>query len=158
MTYVHYKADGDIVYDRNLLDAHYATGVGAYDAGWDRIEAEWFMASQDDQKTECPRGGFEISGTKDGSWVAYPNVENIPADSRIIFNCSSANGGTIEVRTDNPTGPLLGTCVIPATHGWNDYRAIDCQLKNSAGTKKVVFVFKGNSVDAVHLDWFRFEK
>jgi hypothetical protein len=158
LTYVHYKADGDIVYDREFLNDHGATGVGQYDAGWDRIEAEWFMASKDDQKTECPHGGFEISGTKDGSWVAYPNVKNLPADGRIIFNCSSANGGTIEVRTDNSTGPLLGTCAVPATQGWKDYREIRCQLKNSAGTKKVVLVFKSNPVDTVHLDWFRFEK
>jgi len=156
MAYVHYKADGDLVYDRNFLDAHYATGVGQYDAGWDMIEAEWFMASEGNQKTEGPRGGFEISGTKDGSWVAYPNVNNVPADSGMVFHCSSATGGTIEVREDRADGPLLGTCVISATGGWSDYRETGCQLKNSPGTKKVVFVFKGNSADTIHLDWFRF--
>jgi hypothetical protein len=156
MTYVHYRANGDLVYDRDFLDNHYATGVGQYDAAWDKIEAEWFMASEGNQKTESPHGGFEVSATKDGSWVAYPNVQDVPANSGMAFNCASANGGIIEVREASAGGPLLGTCVIPATGGWNDYQTIGCQLQNRAGTKKVVLVFKGNAPDTVHLDWFRF--
>ena len=41
MTYTHYLANGDMTDDWNFLDRHGAAGVGQYDAGWPRVEAEW---------------------------------------------------------------------------------------------------------------------
>lgn len=43
MTYVHFKENGELVYDQNLLDKHFDNGVGQYDATWYTIEAEWYI-------------------------------------------------------------------------------------------------------------------
>ena len=42
MTYCHFDDQGHIVTDTDFLNQHFATGVGHYDAGWSKIEAEWF--------------------------------------------------------------------------------------------------------------------
>ena len=158
MTFVHYKDNGDMVYDRDFLDAHYATGVGQYSASWDKIEAEWYMAADNVDKKEKADGGFEIAGIKNGGYLKYPNVKDVPANASITFTASSEKGGEIEVREQSVDGKLLGSCKVPATGGWSSYQQIPCALKNTAGTKDLLLVFKGTSADLLHLDSFKFSR
>ncbi len=158
MTYVHYKDNGDMVYDRVLLDAHAQNGVGQYSAAWDTIEAEWYMAAEGVQKREKTNGGFEIAGITDGGYLRFPHVKGVKENGLIAFTVSSQNGGTIEVRENSADGPLLGSCTVPDTGGWNVYKEIPCQLTNTAGTKNLCLVFKGTAADLFHLDSFKFSR
>ena len=48
MTYTHYGNNNTMIDDWRFLDRHGRTGVGQYDARWNKVEAEWFM-----QATAC---------------------------------------------------------------------------------------------------------
>ncbi len=97
--------------------------------------------------------GLLIGHAQDGSWILFKNVDL----SRVnTVTLRVANGYTtptaIEVRTDSPTGTLLGTVNIGGTGGWFDWSNISASLSGASGVKDVYFVFKG----AVNLNtiWF----
>ncbi|MBJ7880477.1 family 43 glycosylhydrolase [Gelidibacter salicanalis] len=157
ITYLHYKDNGEMVDDVNFLKHHFATGVGRYDANWDRIEAEWYMKSENLDKKEAPIGGFEIQNVKDGGELYFPNIQNLTDKTLIEFCLSSINEGTIEIRDKSKSGKLLGSCKISSTGGWNTYKTFSCDLKDMKDVTDIYFVFKGSSSDILHLDWFEFK-
>ncbi len=168
LTYLHYKDNGDMVDDVNFLQKsnvaeegkYYKTGVGNYDANWEKIEAEWFFKRVGSLvKKECPEGGFEMQNIQHGDILNFPNVKNFEGKSTINFRVSSANkeGGTIEVRSGSETGDLLGTCIIPRTLIYTNYQTISCELKHSEDVSNLFFVFKGDKGELLRLNWFSFK-
>ena len=168
LTYLHYKDNGDMVDEEFFLKGHpgYDLGVGNYDANWEKIQAEWFFnKSAGITKKDCPEGGFEIQGIKDGDFLCFPSVKNLAANTPVSFRISSANpsGGQIEIRADSATGPLLGTCKIAGTGSWKSYQTVSTSLKNPAGTSNLFLVFKGGKAgspagggEMAHLNWLSF--
>ncbi len=155
--YLHYKNNGDMVDDTTFLNTHFETGVGQYDAGWEKIEAEWYMAAGNVEKKENPNWGFEIQKVKNNGYLYFPNVKNLDEVSSAVFHLSSEMGGSIEVHANNVDGPVLGSVYIKTTGGFQKYNDVICNLTNLKGVENIYLVFKGNSMDLCHLDWFRFE-
>jgi arabinoxylan arabinofuranohydrolase len=151
LSYVHYRDNGEIAtVDLNRL------GVGRYDANEARIEAEKYFRISGGAVGETPGGGFEVRGLRDGSYLAYPNVANLRANSRITFRGSSTKGATIQIRAGGIEGKLLGNCPFPATGDWASYKEAGCDLKNAAKTTDIFLVFKGDAGELMRLDWFSF--
>lgn len=145
ITYLHYKNNGEMVTDTHFLDAHFAMGVGQYDAAWDAIEAEWYMASDECHKMDLGTNGFQVSFEKSGAFLKFPNVKNMPADATISLKVASVEKAKIEIRESAADGPLLGTCTIPETGGADQFKDVPCLLKNSAGKKDLFVVLKNGS-------------
>ncbi len=160
-TYLHYKDNGDMVDDRFFIKdgQGFPCGVGNYDAEWDKIEAEWFFEIASAEKRECPAGGFEIRNLTRGSYLKFPQIKNLKADTRVSFQVSSANpkGGQIAIHQSTPDGPLLGRCQVPCTPGWDNYKLVSCDLKNPAGTVDLCLVFEGEG-ELMRLDWLTFHE
>ncbi|MBR0120880.1 MAG: carbohydrate-binding protein, partial [Clostridia bacterium] len=61
--------------------------------------------------------GFELRGIKDGSYLSFPNINNMPANA--VLKLRVANGNeqscTVEIHKDSPDGELLGSCVVRNT-------------------------------------------
>lgn len=157
MTYLHYKDNGEMVADEQFLEKHFSAGVGQYDANWDKIEAEWyFRKSELVSKKESLAGGFEMRVLSERSFLFYPNVRNIPANATIGFHVSSVSAGcSIEVRDGSETGAILGTCTVPHTGGWDQFRNLSCSLHNQPGRHSLCLTFKGQAEELVRLDWFK---
>lgn len=162
MAYLHYKDNGDMVIDENFTKKgkYYANGVGSYNANWDTIQAEWFFKKSDIAiKKECPAGGFEIQNLTNNSYLNFPNVKDLKVNPTINFSVSTESKNvTIEVHADSPTGALLGTCVMPKTGSFANYKTVACTLKNTAEIANLYFVIKGGKGDLVHMDSFNFSK
>lgn len=166
LAYLHYADNGDMIADKAFLQnsnvaqrgKYYETGVGNYDANWKTIEAEWFFRISNARKKESPNGGFEIQQISSGATLNFPYVRDLKPNATIHFNVSSANpsGGTIEIRDGSPSGKLLGTCVVPNTGAWENYKTISCPLENTSPFANVYFVFTGEGEDLLHLDSFHF--
>ena len=154
ISYVHYRANGEI--EPIYLDE---TGVGQYDASRPRIEAENYFDAKRVIKQESPDGGFEIRGIRDGSWLRFPNVRNVPANANLSVRVASgsAAGGTMEVRNGGVDGHLLGTCNIEGGKGWDTYTDLSCQLENQPGRTDLYLVFRGSSDEVVRLNWISFK-
>lgn len=123
------------------------------------IEAESYTTSsahvlrQDD-------GGISFLGyINDGEWTKY---ENINMDSGEIHSlsariASAENGGTIEVRLDNPNGKIVGICQVPNTGGWQTWQTISCDITNTVSeTNTIYLVYKGSGTYLFNIDWLDF--
>ncbi|MFD0693360.1 carbohydrate-binding protein [Paenibacillus sp. GCM10027628] len=66
---------------------------------------------------------------------------------------SDTSGGTIEVRLDGMNGPVIATCVISGTGGWQNFKVSSADITTPVTGKHIVFMlFKGN-------DWlYNFDK
>lgn len=159
ITYVHYRADGRMVEDQLIAEF----GVGQYDARWNQLQAQWYMASHHMVKRENARADFEVCAHGDGAYVSYPNVHHLPANARLcLFGaCANPTGCTIEVREDAPDGTLLGAYQAGYNGGydaadWRGYTTMFVDLQNEAGTQNLYLVFCGEGEELYRLDWFRF--
>ena len=157
ITYLHYKDNGEMVSDVNFLDQHFETGVGQYDATWDKIQAEWYMASQYVKKKEGVNGGFEISAIENGATLFFPNLANLDKVKTLSFYMSSTGKSTIEIYDDIQNGKLIGTCQIGDTGSKDRYKKFTCKLNNlsEAGNLYLKFTDVGG---LLNVDWFQFNK
>jgi hypothetical protein len=155
ITYIHYRDNGEIATDGLIVEM----GVGQYDAQWNKIEAEWFMAAHNCAKRENPRLGFDMTEIQDGSYLHYPKIRNVPQNALIHFYASPKVETKIEIRSGSVDGPLLGVAeMAPGFMAWKGYRSFNAQLKNSAGELDLYLVFHGSGKSLLDLDWFSFAK
>jgi arabinoxylan arabinofuranohydrolase len=156
LCYIHYRANGEMAADP-LIAEH---GVGHYDARWNKIEAEWYMAAEGVAKTENASGGFDVRVINDEASLFFPKVHDLQPNASVCFY--AANPGPepcrVEIRQHDANGTLLGALEIPSTfaHGVCGYDTFPCPLRNPAGTLDLHFVFHGRGRTLLALDWFKF--
>jgi cytochrome c len=105
-------------------------------------------------------GGLNIGFIENGDYVSYEpmNLKDITA---LRFRVASAGaGGTIEVRTGAPDGPLVATTpFITPTGGWQTYKTEELALTSvPAGTHELFFVFRHPTDQGglMNLNWIQF--
>ncbi|WP_307865560.1 PQQ-dependent sugar dehydrogenase [Streptomyces montanisoli] len=116
-------------------------------------QAEFFR-SQSGVETASGNGaqGTAVTSISDGDWIEFDPYD-LQGVSKIDFRAASSGaGGTIEVHTDAPDGPLAGTATVGDTGG--AYQSVSAPVTDPGGTHKLYFVFKGGSGDLFDLDAF----
>lgn len=83
LCYIHYKENGEMRADR--IAAEY--GVGVYDGGWNKIQAEWFMQGIHIEKKENINDGFDVVVRDESSELVYPNIQNMRNKKKGVFFC-----------------------------------------------------------------------
>ncbi len=92
---------------------------------------------------ESKASGTSVASVAAGNWVKY-------ADSALggrtrTFTASVAKAGagtgTIQIRLDSPTGPLVGTATVPSTGDVYTYAPTSAPLTGASGTHDVYLVF-----------------
>lgn len=155
ITYTHYKDNGEMVDDIDLLKEHFAAGVGQYDANWAKIQAEWYMASDRVSKKEG-QNGFVIKNIKARGYLHFPNIINLKGKKTINFFVKPVVGGSIEVRSGSVDGRLLGKVNFKNLTS-EEYQMVSCPLKNIVNTDGIYIVFRGSGLANMELDYFGFE-
>jgi len=99
-----------------------------------------------------------VRDLREGSRLVYPNVMNLPPNATISFSVASGHsgGGTIEIHDGSAQGRLLGSCAVPGTGGWDQYRTISCALTNQPGTGNCCLIFRGGAGELMRVDWLSF--
>lgn len=151
ITYLHYKENGEMVSDTDFLDQHFSTGVGQYDANWDKIEAEWYMKAEHIEKKEGTNGGFVVVSNNENGTIYFPNMHNLNTAKAITFLVASDENSTIEIYSNLDKKELLGTCKIKNTKGV--YERFNCKLTNTKNAESVHITFKDNAT--INLDSFQ---
>lgn len=155
ITYLHYRNNGDMVSDTRFLDKHFATGVGQYDADWDCIETEWFMAaSKENLKRESSDGGFEIANMRTDDFVCYPNIHHLGNKTKMLFHIQSRGEGIIELHENAADGRLIGRLDVRK----NKHGIAACAIAPSRADKTNLYmVFKSKTPDFCSIDCFSFK-
>jgi len=104
--------------------------------------------------------GFQVDFIENNSWVKFDDVD-FEAGNLIQIHArvaSATNGGSIEIRTDSSTGPLLATIPVSNTGGWDTWETVSADFTDSTtGIKDLVCVFKGGSGYLFNVNWIQFE-
>ncbi|CCK26909.1 hypothetical protein BN159_2530 [Streptomyces davaonensis JCM 4913] len=104
-------------------------------------------------------GGRTLGYIDPGDWARYDGVAVNGATGFRARVVSGGPGGTLQVRTGSPTGPVLGSVAVPNTGGWSTFREVSTTLSNvPAGTSDVYLTFAGSGSGLFDVDDFTFTK
>jgi arabinoxylan arabinofuranohydrolase len=154
ITYLHYKKNGEMVSDTVLLKNHFSNGVGQYDAKWDKVEAEWYMAADKVRKNDFEEG-FEIDEISDKGYLYYPNIRNLTENSKLILKIKPLKKGKLIIRSNSIDGKVIGTLIFGSKKS-SKYEMDTVMLTNAGGINNLYFTFSGSKKMAA-IDWFKFE-
>jgi|GEM_PF-4698641 len=124
-----------------------------------RIDAEYTSeeSGTSTQPTTDVHGGLNLASINDGDWAAYYDVNFGTGASFFQARVASAtSGGDIEVRLDSPTGPLLGTCPVGNTGGWQSWEDKVVPITPQTGLQKIFLTFTGGGGSLLNVNHFKF--
>lgn len=98
-----------------------------------------------------------LSVIENGNWASYKYIDFKDGVSTFEAEVGSLTyGGFIEVRIDRADGPLIGSCEVSRTGGWQKWAKVSCPVKNATGIHAVYLVFKGRGGRLFDLKSFSF--
>ncbi|MEV0785679.1 carbohydrate-binding protein [Streptomyces sp. NPDC050423] len=130
-------------------------------------EAEWFTATGGTHGGAATgshsgdSGGRRAVEIEDGDWIGLGTVSLENIASMTVRAASGGIGGTLELRSGSPAGPLLGEVVIPFTGGWDRPVSPTAALSGPGHGVRLFAVFSNpawsaDTADLFALDWLRF--
>lgn len=89
-------------------------------------------------------GNTAIGWFDSGDWLRFDNVDfGDGAGSVTILTAKANTGGTVELRLDSLTGPLIGVFTPGATGGWSTYTAQQINVSGASGVHDLYLVATG---------------
>ncbi|WP_167604422.1 family 43 glycosylhydrolase [Micromonospora auratinigra] len=149
-----YGADGSI--PTITMTATGAPQVGTLNP-YVRQEAETIAWESGVETEAASGGGMDVGWIENGDHLKVKGVGfGTGAASYTARVASGASGGTIELRLDSATGPLVGTCRVAGTGGWQTWTDTTCPVSGATGTRDLYLRFTGGSGYLFNLDNWRF--
>ncbi|GAA2335676.1 discoidin domain-containing protein [Dactylosporangium salmoneum] len=100
--------------------------------------------------------GSYVGAIDNGDWLSFTPYNLAGATGVSARVASATAGGTLELRTDSPTGPLAGSMTIPGTGGWENWVDLSTAITPPPGTHALYLTFKGGSGALFNVDTFTF--
>ncbi|MDQ5980867.1 MAG: arabinoxylan arabinofuranohydrolase [Verrucomicrobiota bacterium] len=125
-----------------------------------RNEAEAFNAQSGIATGTCSEGGMAITEVTNGTWIKVAGVDfgSTGAGKFNVRVASATSGGIIELRLDNhSTGPLIGTCSVAGTGGWQTWTTVSCAITVATGVHDLFLKFTGGSSPLMSLNSWQFD-
>jgi arabinoxylan arabinofuranohydrolase len=100
-----------------------------------------------------------LSFIENGNWAAYKYIDF--KDGVSSFNAQAASltyGGLIEIRIDSIDGPVIGSCEVSGTGGWQKWDNFSCPVQTASGVHAVYLIFKGRGGRLFNLQSFSFTR
>lgn len=125
-----------------------------------RVEAESFSSQRGVGTEVCndTGGGRNIAQVNRGDWTRYSSVP-LAGLNRISIRLAngSSTPGSIEVRRDSRTGPILATIATGSTGGWQAWETHSASIPAQNAASAVVLLFRSAySDDFVNVNWISF--
>ena len=97
--------------------------------------------------------GWKTVFSANGAWIKYNSVDFGKKKAKTVaVRVSSKNGGVIQIKLNDPNGPVIAEVKIPEGKSWN---IINGRILNKQkGIHNLVVVLKGDS--PVEVDWIQF--
>ena len=134
-----------------------------------RVQAEAYeLGTGVDRKHQDGSNQSWVGDIKDGSFIAFKGID-LTSISELAFNAAAVGGrgGRIEVRTQSPTGKLIGTATVspvqapagsPRGPVW---QTVTAPIASISGLNDVYFVFRNDEAkdkNMLLVDWILFGK
>jgi hypothetical protein len=137
------------------------TKTGASQVGhlnpYDTTQAETICWEVGVETVKCGEGGINVDSIHNGDYVKVRGVDfgsNAKSfDARVA---SGANGGSIEIHLDTTTGPLVGTCSVQGTGGWQTWTTKSCTVTGATGVHNLYLKFTGSGGRLFNFNWWKF--
>ncbi|PTA46604.1 glycoside hydrolase [Micromonospora sp. RP3T] len=122
-----------------------------------RQEAETIAWGQGVETEVASGGGMNVGFIDNGDYIKVKGVAfGTGATSYTARVASAGSGGSIELRLDGTNGPLIGTCRVSGTGGWQTWTDTTCGVSGATGTHDLYLRFTGGSGSLFNLDHWRF--
>ena len=147
ISYIHYKSNGEMEIIR--VDGN---GVGEYNANL-TIQAEDYFAASSIEKLQSSDGGFCVADIDNNDYLIYNNIRELYSKSRINLNFICHRSAYVEIRKDNPEGPLLTSSELQRT---KQKQIVSLKLHGLSDMENICILFKGEGHDLIEFDSFSF--
>jgi arabinoxylan arabinofuranohydrolase len=122
-----------------------------------RQEAETIAWETGVETEPSSEGGMDVGWIENGDWIRVRGVAfGGGATSFTARVASATSGGRIEVRLDGVNGPLVGTCTVPGTGGWQTWTNATCPVSGATGTRDLYLRFAGGTGSLFNVNWWQF--
>ncbi|WP_084187204.1 carbohydrate-binding protein [Andreprevotia chitinilytica] len=133
------------------------TPVPSTVSAFNQIAASSFAGQSGIQLENASEGGQDVAFINNGAYTFYTNLDfGNGAASMTARVASSAAGGNIEVHADSIGGPILATCKVQGTGGWQNWTTVSCPVSSVSGVHTAYLKFTGGTGNLFNLLWFRF--
>lgn len=122
-----------------------------------RQEAETIAWAAGVETEPASEGGMNVAQISNGDHLKVKGVAfGTGATSFNARVASATSGGRIELRLDSTTGPIVGTCNVPGTGGWQTWTTVTCPVNGATGTHDLYLRFTGGGGNLFNLNWWQF--
>ena len=100
---------------------------------------------------------MDVDSIHNGDFIKVKGVDF--GSGATSFNArvaSATSGGNIELHLDTTTGPLVGTCAVAGTGGWQTWTTKSCTVSGATGVHDLYFKFTGGSGLLFNFNWWKF--
>jgi len=122
-----------------------------------RQEAETIAWSSGIETEAASEGGRDVGWIENGDYLKVKGVAfGAGAGSFSARVASATSGGRIEVRLDSAGGPVVGTCTVAGTGGWQSWTTTTCPISGASGTHDLYLRFAGGTGNLFNMNWWQF--
>jgi hypothetical protein len=101
--------------------------------------------------------GMDVDSIHNGDFIKVKGVDfDSGATSFIARVASGTSGGNIELHLDTLTGPIVGTCAVTGTSGWQTWATKTCTISSAKGVHDLYLKFTGGSGLLFNFNWWKF--
>jgi len=106
-----------------------------------------------------PKTGVYVTEISNGDYIKVRSVDFGKGPKSFDASVANAtNGGSIEIRVDNATGPLLATLVVKPTGDKQSWHTQNTKINYKiTGVHDLYFTFKGGEGDLFNFDCWKFK-
>ncbi|WP_262917450.1 family 43 glycosylhydrolase [Zunongwangia pacifica] len=120
-----------------------------------RTEAET-IAWSEGIKTRKEQDMIYVTHINNGDYMMVQGADFKDGASTFNISAKPFSGGIIEIRLDSKEGQLIGTSKIDKKG--ENYKIYTSEVERVHGVHDIFFVFKGESGELFHLDYWEFQK
>ncbi len=124
---------------------------------YERVEGETIAWTGGVEVEQSSTGGRNVGSIESNDYIKVKSVDFRTGAIAFMATVASAGaGGAIELHLESQTGPLLGSCAVQPTGGWQTWTSVSCDVDTIGGVHDLFLVFTGGGGSLFNLDWWQF--
>lgn len=125
-----------------------------------KVQAEDYDMRNNVKRMDAEQG-YVMGDILHQSWLAFQKIDLKNIDQLTYRLASRGHFGTIEVRIDSATGPVISTVRFEKTGSWKEIVDLQAPIKDPGGLHDLYFVFlkpEAPTNTLLRLDWIYFHR